>query len=68
MESETISCQTISQELKEIRKELKFIKEHMIDVDMIVTPEEETEIREAMDEYQAGKSIAFDELEKELGY
>ena len=59
--------QEVVQELKAIRKDLDFIKEHMVDVDTIMTPEEEKQHEEALKEHEEGKATSLEELEKELG-
>ena len=44
-------------ELKAIRNDLAYIKEHMIDIDDILTPEEEKILEEGIKEFKEGKSI-----------
>ena len=56
----------ILKELKEIRKELEYIKSHMLDVDCILTTEEVAILKEAQKEFKEGKAIKFDDLKREL--
>jgi len=55
------------EELKAIRKDLDFIKEHMFDSDSIMTAEEEKRYNQAMAEYKEGKTTSLSKLKKELG-
>lgn len=50
----------IMEELKAIRRDLDFIKEHMVDRDTILTSEEE-----AMKELKEGKATKLEKLESE---
>jgi len=56
----------ILKELREIRKELEYIRSHMLDIDSILTAEEVTILKEAEKEYKEGKAIKFDDLKGEL--
>lgn len=56
----------ILKELKEIRKELEYIKSHMLDVDCILTTEEVAILKEAQKEFKEGNAIKFDDLKREL--
>ena len=49
----------ILRELKAIRKELTYIKEHMVDMDAILTPEEERILDQSIKEFEEGKAISF---------
>jgi len=53
-------------ELKAIRRDLDYIKEHMIDVDTTLTLEEEKRLNESLKEHKAGKSIKLEDFEKEI--
>jgi hypothetical protein len=50
----------IVEELKAIRKDLNYIKEHMIDIDMILTPDEERILKEGIKELKSGKTTKLD--------
>ncbi|RLF70149.1 MAG: hypothetical protein DRN40_05275 [Thermoplasmata archaeon] len=56
----------IMKELKEIRKDLEYIKEHMLDVDRILTEEEEALVLRAEKEYEEGKSVRLDDVKRDL--
>ena len=60
-----IGEKAIATELKAIRKELEYIRKHMVDVDMILTPEEEGRLEIAIKEFREGKTRSLDELERD---
>ena len=51
--------------LSEIKNELDYIREHMVDIDVFLIPEEEIEIKRALDDYGKGEFFSFDEIENE---
>ena len=55
----------IMQELKEIKIDLDFIKEHMIDVDTILTPEEEIELNESLEELEKGETFSLNVIKED---
>jgi hypothetical protein len=58
----TITEKEIMKELKAIRNDLAYIKEHMIDIDVILTPEEEKILEEGIKEFKEGRSIKLEDL------
>lgn len=60
--SET-ALQTIQEELKAIRTDLEYLKEHMVDVDVILTEEERRLLDESVKHEKQGKLISLEELE-----
>ena len=56
----------IWEELKVIRRELEYIKEHMVDVDTVLTQEEERILDESLREFEEGEATKLDDFEKEL--
>jgi len=67
MATETISCQEIAEELRAIRKSLDYLQTHMFDPDTIMTIEEEKRFKQALREYEQGKTTSLEEFKKELG-
>lgn len=65
--TETTTIQRIYDELKELRKEVTFIKKHMFDPDTIMTTEESRRFEQSMKELKEGKTTPLSELKKELG-
>ncbi len=57
--------ENIMKELREIRKEIEYIKEHMIDIDSILSPEEEKLLEESIKEFKEGKAIKLEEFKRE---
>ena len=62
----TISPQAVMAELKSIKKDLAFIKKHVIDPDTILTSEERARLEESLKEYKEGKTVSIEEFEKEM--
>ena len=64
---EAVTMDMVFDELKSLKKEVTFIKKHMVDVDMFMTPEEEERLTEALEEHKKGKTISLEDLKKEIG-
>ena len=56
----------ILNELREIRIDIGFIKEHIVDPDTILTPEDKIALQEAREEFKQGKTISLEEFKKEM--
>jgi len=56
----------IIKELREIKKELRYIRDHMIDIDSILTTEEEYLLNIAKNEYNKGKTIRLEDAKRDL--
>ena len=54
--------ESIIKELKTIKKELQYIKNHMIDVDFILFPEEEKILEESIKEFEEGKAVRLEDF------
>ncbi len=67
MDTMTVNTEQITEELKAIRADLNYIKEHMVDVDTILTFDEEKRLNEAIEEHKAGKCTSLEDFEKEMG-
>ncbi len=65
--TEAVTMNMVYDELKSLKKEVTFIKKHMVDVDMFLTHEEEERLNEALEEHKKGKTISLENLRKELG-
>jgi len=63
---ETTISKEILKDLKVIKKDLGFIKAHMIDADVILTPKEEARLEESLEEYRKGKTVSLEAFEKEM--
>ena len=64
-EAETIK--KIYNELKDLKKEVVFIKKHMFDPDTIMTTEEARRFEQSLKELKEGKTAPLSEIKKELG-
>lgn len=67
MASEAISKDDIHSELKAIREDIEYLKEHMADIDSIMTEDDFIAVTKAREEKKQGKLVPLDSLKKELG-
>ena len=65
--AETATIQNVYDEVKSLKKELVFIKEHMVDQDIIIGFDEERRFKRAMKELKEGKTKNLVQVKKELG-
>lgn len=65
METELLS--KIQRDLEFVKKEIIEIKEHMVDADTILTPEEEKELNTSIENYKKGKTKDFEAIKREIG-
>jgi len=63
----TIDMRKMYDEIMALKKEVALMKSQRVDIDAIMTPEEEVRYEESMKEYNEGKAISFEDLKKELG-
>ena len=54
----------ILKEIGELKKEIAYIKEHMIDLDRILADEEIIMLKEAEKEFVEGKTIKLEDIER----
>ncbi|MBI3035335.1 hypothetical protein HYY71_03355 [Candidatus Woesearchaeota archaeon] len=57
----------VAKDLMEIKQDLKYIKEHMVDVDSILTEGDRVAINDARKELKEEKTTSLSDLKKELG-
>ena len=62
----TTEAKEILEELKAIRSDLEYIKDHMVDVDTILTPKEEERLEESLRDLKEGRTTSLEEFEKEM--
>lgn len=65
--AETINIEDMHKELIALRKEVQLMKMHIFDSDEIMTDEEETTLKEALELHKKGKTKRYEDLRKELG-
>ena len=53
---ETVTLEVINKNIKELRKEVAEIREHMVDMDCIMTEDDWESIREAEKDLKEGKT------------
>ncbi len=61
MEQQIIN-QEILEKLRQLQKDIELLKRNLIDEDIILTPDEEERIDEALVEYENGETISHEEL------
>jgi hypothetical protein len=64
--TETVVQKEFVEELRAIRKDLNYIKEHMVDADTLLSPEEEARVDAALQEYKKGKVLSLEKFKKGL--
>ncbi len=57
--------QQILEKLEKIEKEVGDIREHMVDVDSILTPAEEMELEESLQELKEEKTVSLATIKRE---
>ena len=62
----TVETKEIMEELKAIRNDLDYIKDHMIDVDTVLTAEEEKRLEESLANLREGKTTSLEDFDKEM--
>lgn len=56
----------VIQKLDVIKTEIDYIKEHMVDIDTILTPDEESRLNESLKEFKQGKTTSLQDFEREM--
>ena len=64
---ETITLETLHEDLKFVKRELHEIREHMVDIDSILTEDDYVALDEYKREKSEGNLTSHEELKKELG-
>lgn len=63
--AETITIKKIYNEIKDIKKDVSFIKNHVFDIDNIMTLEESKRFEKSLGELKAGKTANLSEVKKD---
>ena len=63
--AETVNMNKIYETLVELKREVNFIKNHMVDVDVILTPEENIELDESLKELEERKTFSLEDIKKD---
>lgn len=64
--AETVNMEKMYHELLALRKEVQFIKNRMIEIEVVMAPEEEVRLEEALEEHRKGKTKRVEDFRKEL--
>lgn len=65
--AETINMERMYREILALRKEVQTIKNRMVEIDVIMTPEEEPQLEETLELHKKGKTKRLEDLKKEFG-
>ncbi len=63
--AEIVNMNKIYETLVELKREVDFIKDHMVDVDTILTSEESIELDESLKELEEGKTFSLEDIKKD---
>ncbi|ODS36838.1 hypothetical protein BEH94_00990 [Candidatus Altiarchaeales archaeon WOR_SM1_SCG] len=63
---EVVTLDVINKNLKGIRKEIVEMREHMVDVDSLLTKDDKMALQEARNELKENKAITLEEFERQL--
>jgi len=55
----------VMDKLNTIKSDIEYIKEHMVDIDSILTKDEEAILEQGLKEHKEGKTISLDEFKKQ---
>ena len=61
----TINMNKIYETLVELKRDVGFIKNHMADANVILTPEENIELDESLKELEEGKTFSLENIKKD---
>jgi len=62
---EQITNKEVLEKLNQILSEINIIKKNMVDIDCILTSEEEERHEESLTELEKGETFTFEDIEKE---
>ncbi|MEK6928958.1 MAG: hypothetical protein AABW65_03320 [Nanoarchaeota archaeon] len=65
--TETVNMDKLYRELLALRREVQFIKNRMIEIEIVMSPKEEVLLEEALEEHRKGKTKRTEDFRKELG-
>ena len=65
--TETVNMERMYRELLALRKEVQFIKNRMIEIEVVMAPEEEVKLEVALEEHRKGRTKRVEDFRKELG-
>ncbi len=65
--TETVNMEKMYLELLALRKEVQFIKDRVVEIEVVMTPQEETLLEDALQAHKRGKTKKLEDFKKELG-
>jgi hypothetical protein len=64
--TEAMDARIVADELKAIREDLEYIKQHMVNADTILSTEEEARLEKSLKEHSEGKTVKLKDFEKKM--
>jgi len=64
--SEATNSRIVADELKAIREDLLYIKQNMVNVDMVLSSDEERRLEKSLKEHSEKKSVTLKDFEKKM--
>jgi len=61
----TITIEKIYDELKGIKREIHYIRTHMIDSDTVLTPQEEVELNESLKDLERNNTSSLEDIKRD---
>ncbi|MEK6898498.1 MAG: hypothetical protein AABW79_00180 [Nanoarchaeota archaeon] len=65
--SEIVNIEKVYLELLALRREVQLIKNRIINIDIVMSSDEEIVLEEALEAHKNGKTKRYEDLRKELG-
>ena len=62
----TNEIKLVLEKLESIKSDLDYIKEHMVDIDSILTPEEEKRLEASLRDLKEGKTTSLEDFKREM--
>ena len=61
-----ITIDKVNENVLKLMREVEYIRKHMVDVDVILTSEEEERLDESLRDYEEGRAVSLEDFEKEM--
>ncbi len=65
--AEVVTVETLHNQLIELKKDMEYIKNHMLDPDLVMSTEESERFEQSMKDLADGKAVPLDQVKRELG-
>jgi hypothetical protein len=65
--AEVVNLEKMYHELLALRKEVQSLRNRMIEIELVMTADDENLLNEVLEEHRIGKTRNYEDLKKELG-